>query len=89
MRTDKMMINTDSDTMAAFNRARTYKAVAALVVVFSFVVMTVIAPPIDSEPRVNSASATRSADPVELPRVAPHPGASVDADLTNGVDMHG
>ena len=89
MRTDKMMIKTDPDTMAAFNRARIYKGVAALVILFSFGVMTVIAPPIDSEPMVNAASATKFADPVELPGLAPYPGASVDADLTNGVDMHG
>jgi hypothetical protein len=90
MRTDKMMmINTDPDTMAAFYRARFYKAVAALVIVFSFGVIAVVAPPMDSEPTVSSTFATKSADPVESSRQDPYPGASVDGNLTNGVDMHG
>ena len=91
MRTDKMMamINSDSDTMAAFYRARFYKAVAALVIVFSFGAIAVIAPPMDSESTVSSTLATKSADPVEAPRPDPYPGASIDGNLTNGVDMHG
>ncbi len=91
MRTDKMMamINSDSDSMAAFKRARGYKAVAALVIVFTFGVIAVIAPPTDSKPTVSSTLATKSAGAVEAPRPDPYPGASIDGNLTNGVDMHG
>ena len=92
MRTDKMMmINTDPDTMAAFKRARVYKAVAALLIVFSFGAIAVIAPPTDSESMVSSTLATKSADPSESPRNEPYlgHGASIDGESTNGVDMHG
>ncbi len=91
MRTDKMMmINTDPDSMAAFKRARAYKAIAALLIVFSFGVLAVIAPPTDSGPMVGSALATKSADTSVSSRNDPYlgHGASID-ELTNGVDMHG
>jgi hypothetical protein len=93
MRTDKMMtmINTDPDSMAAFKRVRVYKAVAALVILFGFSVMAVITPPTDAEPTVSSTLATKSADPVQSPRHDSYlgHGASIDGELTSGVDMHG
>ncbi len=93
MRTDKMMtmINSDSDSMAAFRRARLYKAIAASAIVLSFGVLTVIAPPTDSEPTVSSTFADKAADPAESPRSERYlgHGASIDGELTNGVDMHG
>ena len=93
MRTDKMMamINSDSDSMAAFRRARVYKAIAALVIVLSFGALTVIAPPTDSAPTVSSTFANKAADSAGSPRSEPYlgHGASIDGELTNGVDMHG
>ena len=44
MRTDKLLINADSETIAAFNRALTLKAAAALTLVFSFAVIALTAP---------------------------------------------
>jgi hypothetical protein len=93
MRTDKMMamINSDSDSMAAFKRGRVYKAVAAFVILFGFGAIAVIAPPTDSEPMVSSTLATKAADPSESSRHDSYfgHGASIDGELTNGVDMHG
>ena len=93
MRTDKimMMINTDPDSVAAFKRARAYKAVAGLLIVFGFTVFAVIAPPTNSEPMVSSTLATESAATSESSRNDSYLGygASVDGELTNGVDMHG
>ena len=44
MRTDKLLINADSETIAAFNRALALKAAAALTLVFSFAVIALTAP---------------------------------------------
>ena len=44
MRTDNLMINDDSETIAAFNRTVTVKAAAALTLVFSFAAIALTAP---------------------------------------------
>lgn len=44
MRKDKLMINADSETIAAFNRALTLKAAAALTLVFSLAAIALAAP---------------------------------------------
>ena len=62
MRTDKLMINADSETIGAFNRARTVKAAAALTLVFSFAVIAVTAP---AHASVNHASVEFSASSSE------------------------
>ena len=93
MRTDTMVliIKDDPDSMAAFKRVRAYKAVAAFVILFGLGVITVIAPPTESQPMVSSTSATNAADPSESSRNDSYfgHGASIEGELTNGVDMHG
>ena len=88
MRTDKLMMNADPDTIAAFNRGRIFKAAAALTIVVGFAVLATIAPP-------NSGSDTSMPAVVqpsnETPREQPTlgRGAEVDDSPTGGVDMHG
>ncbi|MGZ8992395.1 MAG: hypothetical protein ACXW16_00045 [Burkholderiaceae bacterium] len=53
MRTDNLMINGDSETIAAFNRAVTVKAAAALTLVFSFAAIAATAPAHASLDRVS------------------------------------
>ena len=65
MRTDKLMINADSETIAAINRTIAVKAAAALTLVFSFAVIAVRAPAHASVDRVTGeASAASGNDPV-------------------------
>lgn len=83
MRTDKLMINADSSTIAAYQRGRAFKAVIGLVVVASFGVLTMISP------FTASSNAPVIAPAVESSRVDVGHGASIDDPLTRGVDMHG
>ena len=65
MRTDKLMINADSETIAAINRAIAVKAAAALTVVFSLAVIAVSAPAHASVKHVTSEALVASGnDPV-------------------------
>ncbi|MDQ3188727.1 MAG: hypothetical protein M3Q28_07480 [Pseudomonadota bacterium] len=88
MRTDKLMMNADPDTIAAFNRGRIFKAAAALTIVFGFAVLATIAPPHygsdTSMPAVVQPSNETLREQPTLGR-----GAEVDDLPTGGVDMHG
>ena len=65
MRTDKLMINADSETIAAFNRTVTVKAAAALTLVFSFAAIAVTAPAHASVNPVSvESSAASSSEPL-------------------------
>jgi len=65
MRSDKLMINADSETIAALNRALTLKAAAALTLVVSFAVIAVTAPAHASVSRESAEfSAAFGSDPL-------------------------
>jgi len=61
MRADKLLINADPESIAAFERELPFKAAAALVLVFSFAVMAVSAPAHASVERASTASVAVSA----------------------------
>ncbi len=88
MRTDKLMMNADPDTIAAFNRGRIFKAAVALTIVFGLAVLATIAPPHSSSdtsmPTVMQPSNEAPRDQSDSVR-----GADVDDVPTGGVDMHG
>lgn len=61
MRTEKLMINADPESIAAFKRALPFKAAAAFVLVFSFVVIAVSAPAHASANQASTESFAASA----------------------------
>lgn len=89
MRTDKLMINADPATIAAFKRALAFKVAAALTVVFTIAVIAVTAPDSSSSdasmtPAVVERAQESSPNESELGR-----GSDINDPVTRGVDMHG
>ena len=88
MRTDKLMINADSDTIATSKRAPALAVGAALVLVFWFAVMAVTpvnsASDMSTTPAVVQPAHESSSNESSLGR-----GSSIDDPVTSGVDMHG
>lgn len=64
MRTHKLMLNADSETIAALNRARNAKAAAALMLVFSLAVIVLTAPARASASQVSIELSTGNSEPL-------------------------
>lgn len=90
MRTDKLMINADPETIAAFERALGFKAAAAVTLVFFLAVIAVSAPD-KADSDLSVAPATLVLPAYESSRDASDFGRGSDVDdrSTGGVDMHG
>lgn len=88
MRTDKLMINTDPETIAAFKRALAFKVAAALTVVFTIAVVAVTAP---NSPSSDASMTPAVVEPEESSRngIELGLGADINDPVTRGVDMHG
>lgn len=89
MRTDKLMINADPETIAAFKRARAFKVGAALMVVFTVAVIAVTAP---GRPSLDASMTPAVMQPAQEP--SPNEtdlgrGSDINDPVTRGVDMHG
>ena len=88
MRTDKLMINADPETIAAFKRALGYKVAAALTLVLGIAMIAVTAP----DNNISNSSMTPAIEPAYEPA---HHGANlgrgsdINDPVTRGVDMHG
>ena len=80
MRTDKFMTNADSETIAAFNRARIVKAAAALTLGFSLAAIAAAAPAHASLDRVSvEFSAVSSSEPLSDKHDFINPRKSIEA----------
>ena len=67
MRTHKLMLNADSETISALNRARNAKAAAALMLVFSLAVIALTAPARASASQVSiEPSPLSSSNPIRI-----------------------
>jgi len=89
MRTDKLMINADPETIAAFKRALGFNVAAALTLVFGIAMIAVTAP---DNPTSDSSMTPAAIQPADEP--AQHGadlgrGSDINDPVTRGVDMHG
>ena len=91
MRTDKMMINADPETIAAFKRALAFKVAAALTVVFSLAVIALTAPagPNLDASMITSPAIVQPAHESSRDQSDRGHGSDIDDKVTFGVDMHG
>jgi hypothetical protein len=89
MRTDKLMINTDPEAIAAFKRALAFKVAAALTVVFTFAVIAVMAPRSPSSDASMTPAAVQPANESSRSEADFGRGSDINDPATRGVDMHG
>ena len=88
MRTDKLMINADSDKIGASRRAWGLTAVTVLMLVLSLAVIVVT--PTNSSSDVSTApAAVQPAHESSGSESSLGRGSSIDDPITSGVDMHG
>ena len=89
MRTDKLMINTDPETIAAFKRALAFKVAAALTVVFTIAVIAVTAPDSSSSVASMKPAVVEPAQESSRNESALGRGSDINDPVTPGVEMHG
>ena len=88
MRTDMLMTNAPSDTIAAFKRPRAVKAVIASMLVLWLAGIALA--PVDSSSDISTTpAAVQPAHESSGSESSFGRGSSVDDPVTGGVDMHG